>query len=886
MVTGGNGAQDVFDAYSPSTSPAWCSGPTPDFCAASPRTIATLNQNPNGSWTLVDNVNSPMTYDFNSSGVLTQITDAQLDSLTSSAGTPGSGQCPSSATSCTVWSSVPAGESAQGSLTVTYNSAGQIISVTDQDGNDTTFCDYGQPCASGAPSGGGQSSDLYSATDPGNLSTTYTYDASNSTSDLQHDVKTVSPPGAGEVQNTYNSSGQVTTQQIGVLNPQVTDFSYSGAASTFAGGSTQVTTYPQGTGSGAPFQVDTYTYSSGVMLSDTTMSSASLTAQSTEIVARDPVSLLPTDVEGPNQNINAQTLDSYDLSNTHSTSTDGNVTATSDAVGNTTQSAYNTFNQAWCVVDAADYANGKLCPSSAPSSPPPPDATDPEPGMTISYYNSADQLTAKTDALGNTTTYAYTSGVSGVPNGLMYCSVDPVSYQAGVTCPTYAGSHVTGTTTHTFDSAGDTLSSTDADGGTTTYTYSTAHPGLVASSTDPDGSTTSYTYNATGQVLTQVVTFGSSYSSTTAYAYNASGQKYCKVDPYEYAQGVTCPSSPPSASSPPTGVASTFYDSNGRVDQTTNPIGGSTVTTYDDTGNKVCEVGPAAYAAGKSCPTSPPTSGISGATVDIYNALEQPTEEISPIGGVTLYSYDTAGNKVEQDVESNDAVKDPTATTTYSYDADNRVISTTVDPGSSLAATTLQGYDPNGNVYCSVSANAYAAGASGYQCPPWQPSWITSPPSPLSLYSSSPSAAQANNVTMTFSDANGDEVQNTNPDVKTTVTAFDGDGRTYCSADATNVATWLTANPSVPYPYLCPSPPSPTAPTGTTTGSTTTIFDAAGRTLSSTDPGGRHHFVHLRPCRSPTHYGRSPRGDHDLLLLLGERLGPMRSLSAGGRRVR
>ena len=80
-------------------------------------------------------------------------------------------------------------------------------------------------------------------------------------------------------------------------------------------------------------------------------------------------------------------------------------------------------------------------------------------GTTINFYNSADQLTATTDALGNTTTYSYTSGVSGVPNGLQYCSVDPVDYQKSVTCPAYGAAHVTGTATATFDSAGDQTAS-------------------------------------------------------------------------------------------------------------------------------------------------------------------------------------------------------------------------------------------------------------------------------------------------------------------------------------------------------------------------------------------------------------------------------------------
>ena len=294
-------------------------------------------------------------------------------------------------------------------------------------------------------------------------------------------------------------------------------------------------------------------------------------------------------------------------------------------------------------------------------------------------------------------------------------------------------------------------------------------------------------------------------------------------------------------------MISTFYDGNGRVIQTTNEIGGTTITAYDAAGNAYCTVGPRPYAAGTRCPTSPPTGtniptpshdGYPGATIDTYNTLEQQVQETSPIGGITLYSYDNAGNKIEQDVESNDSSHDPTITTTYAYDANNRVTSTNVDPGSGQEATTIQAYDPNGNLYCSVSANAVAAGTSAYQCPEWQAAWISSPPSPSVLYSSSPGPTQANNVTMTYSNANGQEVQSTDPDVQTTISAFDGDNREYCSADATNVASWLTANPSGTYPYLCPGSVPSTPPTGTTTGYTTTISDPAGRTSSSTDPTG------------------------------------------------
>ena len=51
-----------------------------------------------------------------------------------------------------------------------------------------------------------------------------------------------------------------------------------------------------------------------------------------------------------------------------------------------------------------------------------------------------------------------------------------------------------------------------------------------------------------------------------------------------------------------------------------------------------------------------------------------------------------------------------------------------------------------------------------WQCPTtWQVGWITAPPSPTSLYSTTPTANQANNVTTAFYNADGDEVQNDQP---------------------------------------------------------------------------------------------------------------------------
>jgi RHS repeat-associated protein len=613
-------------------------------------------------------------------------------------------------------------------------------------------------------------------------------------------------------------------------------FSYSGDNASVTGGSTTVTTYPDGTGSGEPTEVTTYDYSSNVLMSETT--GVGTASAATEGFARDPDSLQPLTTTDANDNT---TIDTYN--------TAGDTLTTTDAVGNTTQNAYNSLNQAWCTVDGADYANGVRCPQTPPASTPAPGTSDPDLGMTISFYDASDQLIATTDALGNTTTYSYTQGISGVPIGLQYCSVDPVSYQKGIACPGYGAPHVTGTTTETFDSAGDKTSSTDADGNTTTYAYADpSNPGLVSSQTDPDGTVTSYTYNGEGEVTSQVESFGS-YPAKTLYAYDSYGRKYCEVDPAAAAAGIACPSSPPS--SPPTpgsdpylGATITSYDADGRVVQSTNPLGGIAYTAYDQAGEQFCSVAPEEAAVGVTCPasapSSPPTVGDDpylGATITTYDPDGRVVQTTNPLGGITLTSYDADGNPVQTTVESNNDSADPEVVTENYYDADNRVTKTIVGYGSPDPSTTLTSYDPNGDVYCSVSANAFAAGT--YQCPQWQDSWITEPPSPTTLYSASPSLTQAEGVTSTFYDANGDQLQSTNPDAETQVSAYDPDGRTYCTADATNVSAWLSANSGGSYPYLCPgtSPQSPPAQ-GSDPGYVTTIFDAAGHMLSSTDQVG------------------------------------------------
>jgi RHS repeat-associated protein len=841
-ITEENGAQISFSANPVGSPPhAWCpNGSQDNFCADSPRIIATLNENGNGSWTFTRYVGSPVTFTFLSDGSLSEIADASGDTLRPQSYSPASGQaaCPANDT-CTAWVSSASGRE----LVLVMNRSGQLVEVFDPESgtpptNAVSFSYSNPSCSLDA----GESPDLCSATDPGQMTTSYAYDFTNENPNLDYDMLAVTAPGeSAQTVNTYDPSGEVVNQTD--PDGQVTTYSYNGNYG--SAGSTVVTIYPEGPSSDpddpgldVPVETTAYDYSHYVLTAEETGMGTSL--DSFQYFQPDPVSLLDAMSEDGDANKTTEIFQSYDSGGGTPISS-ANVAIETDGDGDETQYAYNDDNQVWCTVDPAETADGVRCPNISPPSSIPGTSY---PGTTIDVYNASDELVAVIDPLGNTTTYSYTSGISGVPNGLEYCSVDPVDYANGVQCPSYGSAHVTGTTTTTFDSSGDTMTTTDADGDTTSYSYGVSgYPSLVSSETDPDGTTTSFVYNTAGQVTLQTVSFRS-YSSTTEYAYDDSGNDYCEVDPYEYANGVRCPAlpvtTPTPGDDPYLGATITTYDADGEAAQSTNALGGVTYTAYDDAGEAYCTVAPKEASLGVRCPAFPvttPTPGNDpylGATITTYNALGQVVQVTNPLGGITLTGYDAAGNVANTTVESNNSTDAPDVVTSYTYDGDNQVLTTTVGSGSD-ASTTAESYDPDGNVYCTVSAKVYGEGSSFYKCPTWQPSWISEPPSPSVLYAAVPTLSQANDVTTAFYNADGDMVQTTNPDVQTSISYFDADGRATCTEDPVNLDNWLAANLSGTYPYNCPS----TSPsTGSDPGYTTTIYDPVGRTVSFTDPDG------------------------------------------------
>jgi len=926
-VTEENGAQTTFGPTSGSSN-GWCAALTTNFCASAPRIEATLNHNctpvltcTTGTWTFSRNTGTPMTFTF-ASGTgtegLSQIADAAGDTLAPSSYTGSA--CPSGDT-CTEWASSASGRN----LVLAVNGSGQLVEVVDPTtGQDATFSYSGTGCTSWTMS---ETPDLCSASDPGTTTgapqvTTYTYDSGNSSPNLDYDMLTETGPAVGAmVTNCYygdscapssgGSPGEIYSQE----NPDgVTSvLCYSGTNSTEAGGTTTVAIDPGGSGCADPVEQTAYTYSSDVLVAAATGTGSS---PPTEYYDRDWNSLVDTETVDGDGNVTSNTLQTYYGPGGTPTSS-ANITSTTDAVGNTTITAYNVANQAYCMVDAADAANGVTCPSSPPTSIPVAGSgqSTTHLGASITYYDASGNPVAVTNPLGYTSTTAYSPTGGSVPPELPYCTVDANEYSvADKTCPsspptTPPTGTVTGYTTTIYNSAGYVTSTTNPNGGTTSYTYESSNPALVATNTDPDGTITAYTYDTDTRVI-QSLQLSGTYAATSVTAYDPAGHVYCTISPLAYSQGdTTCPAvtaiasgsaglslpqstidvgsttgfntslplavpsnagiqsvtctgttsttftgcsggsgalsggqtvlqattAPTRGSDPWPGNIITFFDANNNPIYGVNPVGGVTQTAYNTANQVYCTVAPLAYATPGSpvtCPTSEPTGTFIptpgsddylGATIATHDSLGQVTQVTNPLGGITTTSYDSAGNVHETQVESNNATNAPTIETTYSYDADNRVSETTVGSGSSTE-TTAQSYDPNENVFCSVSAKNEAGSAS---CPAWTDSWIATPPIPSTLISSNP------DVTTSFYDADGNLLQSTNADGHTTINAYDAAGRNYCTADPTNADAYLAAHTSSTYPYLCPAP-------GAThvTGTTTTAYDAGGNTLSATDQVG------------------------------------------------
>ena len=307
-------------------------------------------------------------------------------------------------------------------------------------------------------------------------------------------------------------------------------------------------------------------------------------------------------------------------------------------------------------------------------------------------------VTAETDPAGNTTTIA--NDQAGQPVVVTGPAVSSQSGQGGV--PVTANPVVT----TGYDTFGDQVESSDADGNVTTAAYdedgrqvSVTDPSYIPpGSSTPAGGTTTMAYNNLGEQTKVTDPLG----NVTQFSYDQLGDLASQTDP----DG---------------GTWTYTYDPAGEQTSVTDPTGAQTQATYDNLGNLITTTelvrqnASAAYtttyayndASEQISQTSPTgvtiktaydplgevtssTDGAGNTWTYAYNLYGDAAKVTAPDGTAETASYDLAGRMTAlSDLDASGAVL---RTESATYDADGNVVSATDFRGN----TTTASYDATG----------------------------------------------------------------------------------------------------------------------------------------------------------------------------------------------
>ncbi|HEX3658989.1 MAG TPA: DUF6531 domain-containing protein, partial [Pirellulales bacterium] len=329
---------------------------------------------------------------------------------------------------------------------------------------------------------------------------------------------------------------------------------------------------------------------------------------------------------------------------------EGDVTSTTDPLGNTTTYQYNYSGQKTLVTQP----NPGTAHPNGPGSP-----------QTSYQYNALGELTRVTDPMGYTTAYTYDAD----GRELTETDPDPITGQALDS----SGDPIGPTTTNTYDLDGNLTSVTDPMGNVTEYVYNALNEKVQEIQPNPvdgtaTGPETDWTYDNAGELVATTNALG----ATTDYVYDALGRQTEVIDAAN-SNGIRS-------------TTDTTYDAAGDVMSVTTPdpatgqaqdadgnlIGPTTTYSYDNLGRKT-EV------------TDPDPDGS--------GSLPAP---------VTSYTYDAVGNVLTTTDQQSGLV------TTYTYNAQNQQTSQMLsNPGAGLnnGPMTSSTYDAAGELTSSTDAN-------------------------------------------------------------------------------------------------------------------------------------------------------------------------------------
>lgn len=331
-----------------------------------------------------------------------------------------------------------------------------------------------------------------------------------------------------------------------------------------------------------------------------------------------------------------------------------------------------------------------------------------KPIFTSTSYDDLGQVFAETDENGNTTQSQYDA------LGRKVLSLDAVSVAMG------QWQQNRPSTAYVYNEDGTEQSVTDANGHQTSYHYDDA--GRLSQTLFPDntnGSAPLTIYDALGRRHLQSDAAG----HTTEYDYNSLGQLWQVIDPngHKTTFGYDEVGEKIWQKDANSHVTSFAYDLLGHLVQKKLPGGQTETMDYDPAGRLWHQIGFNGFtttygydpASGRLLSKSPdPRLSQPGVTFSYYGdgqrqaatrgglttsyaydpATGRLKQVIGPTGEID-YTYDNAGNR--KSVKTTSAKGSPSATTTYDYDADNRLWHVYGNNGYGAAATYT--YDAAGN---------------------------------------------------------------------------------------------------------------------------------------------------------------------------------------------
>jgi RHS repeat-associated protein len=706
---------------------------------------ATLQHNSDGTYTLTEHATQRLTFsaagkllsisDLNGNATTLSYTGTQLTTITDASGRTLTVTLDASGRMSTLTD--PLGRRTN----YEYDSAGNLVSVTDPAGRVWHFkYDEAHRLTQMTDPRGGIAHNEYDAggrviaqTDPAGLITRFAYTGENF-SPLGGTTTVTDPRGNSTIEQYDNGFLMQVTKAAGTSAQATSTYAYDPStlgitAETDANGHTSHTTYditgqPTST-TDALGKTTTYTYN---QLQEVLTATTPLEETTTRTYDASGNLTSTTDAEAATAHYEhgdsshpgdvTAIVDPDGRTETLTYDTNGDVAARSrhphEGTSDTTTYNYDADSERICEASNNATAGGIACSSTGPRAA----------GTATSSYDADGELTSSTDAAGHTRTYAHDG--DGNPTE----TIDPhgnrtvTSYDADsrVASKTTAfGTAVASTTAHAYDLPAGTSpcqgvpdasyceTTTDPNGGKT-IDYRDALNEMIAT-TRPGGSTTRYTYDPVGNRVTLTDAEG----RITSYRYDAANRQTQVL----YSDGVT-PNVERSynadgnrtAMSDGTGTTSYQYDKDGRLTKLTDGSGASTSYAYDKAGLVTSITYPNGKAISRSYDDAGRLESITDwdnhATMFGYDANGNLTTTSYPDGDTVTSSYSatnalvvtTALNSAhkalasitdtrnENELVSNETTKKLKSTGSVSYDAANRLVST---------SSTSYGYDPAGN---------------------------------------------------------------------------------------------------------------------------------------------------------------------------------------------